>query len=359
MTDYDARIGAARERMCGEGVSAFLFSNPINLRWLSGFTGSSGFAYLNETRKWLAVDSRYYEQAGQQCPGWEIKALGSSAAENLAELLVQSGAEEVGVEADHLTVAAFQRHEAGLNGRVRLKPVTDLVRNLRAVKDRHEVAMIRQACRIVDEAFDYICGVLKPGLKERDVLLELEWRIRKNHGAGIAFPSIVVSGERTSLPHGQPTDKVIAHGDLVTLDFGAQWEGYCSDLTRTVVIGAATDEQKRIHRIVLEAQQRAIGRMKAGAEAKMVDAEARGYIAEAGHGEHFGHGLGHGVGLEVHDSPGLGPKSEVTLREGMVLTVEPGIYIPSWGGVRIEDDVLVTPEGCEILTSSPRDLLEL
>jgi len=318
-----------------------------------------GYGFVDGGSAWLAVDSRYELQAREQCAGVEIRILASSAAENLGDLLAATGAPEIGIEGDHLTVATFQRYEECLNGRAKLKPTLGIFAELRKIKSEDEITAIREACGIVDEVFEYVCGVLKPGLCERDVMLEIEWRIRKHHGAEMAFPTIVVSGERTALPHGQPSQRVIQSGDLVTLDYGARWEGYCSDLTRTVVVGRATHEQKRVHSIVQAAQQEAIGKMRSGASARDVDGAARGFIAAAGHGEHFGHGLGHSLGLEVHDGPGLSPRSTFELETGMVFTVEPGIYLGGWGGVRIEDDVLVTDQGCEIFTACPRGLLEL
>ncbi len=347
--------GALRER----DIEAILLSNMLSIRWLTSFTGSFGFVYVDMASAWLAVDSRYRLQASEQCDGLEIRNLTSSAADNLTEMLGEAGTHRIGVESDHLTVAALERYRERLDGKADLVPVADVVRILRYRKDETELAAIEQACAIADEVFTHICGVLRPGTTERDIMLEIEWRIRKVHKAEVAFPTIVVSGPRTAMPHGQPSDRTMEVGDLVTLDFGARWDGYCSDITRTVVVGRANEEQRRVYDTVLHAQQRAVAAMTAGVPAKDVDAQARKFIADAGHGDHFGHGLGHGVGLEVHDGPNMSPRSDFALEAGMVMTVEPGIYVPEWGGVRIEDDVLVMDGGCRVLTQATRELLEL
>jgi Xaa-Pro aminopeptidase len=240
-----------------------------------------------------------------------------------------------------------------------LEPVDDLVSPLRAVKDEEELRRIRHACAIADAAFEQILPLVRPGVIERDLAIELEHFMKKRGAEKEAFDTIVASGPRSALPHGRASARRLEAGDFVTFDFGARWEGYNSDLTRTVVLGRASDEQRKVYMTVLGAQMAALGAIRAGAEAKQVDAVARDRIAAAGYGERFGHGLGHALGREVHDGGGMNSRSEMKLAAGMVLTVEPGIYINGWGGVRIEDDVVVTGEGCEILTHAPKELIEL
>ena len=353
------RLAKVRQSLDREGVPAMLVTNMLNIRWLTGFTGSYALAFVSRDDAWIAVDSRYRLQAEQECKGLRRTELSSSGAENLAQMLVATGERRIAVESDDLTVATYREYCAQLEGKAELVPIAGTVRDLRNVKDSFELEAVEQACAITDEAFAYLCGVIKPGMTERDVTLELEWRIRKHHRAEMAFPTIGVSGPRTAMPHGHPTERVLQHGEFVTLDFGAQWAGYCSDITRTVVLGKANEEQRCVYGIVLEAQRLAIDGIKPGAAGKDVDALARRYIAEAGHGEHFGHGLGHSVGLEVHDGPSMSPRSTFNLEVGMVMTVEPGIYVPDWAGVRIEDDVVVTDDGCRVLTKAERGLIEL
>jgi Xaa-Pro aminopeptidase len=353
------RMDRLRAAMAARGLPALLISDVINLRWATGFTGSHGYALVTHEDAWLAVDSRYTVQAAEQCPHIRQRHLQSSAAENLAAMIKESGFDVVGIEADRMTVASFHDMEGRLSPALTLRPETDLIREQRLRKDPDELDAIRGACAIVDEVFAYMLGVLRPGMSERDVMLEIEWRMRKHHGAEVAFPTIAVSGPRSAMPHGQPSQRVLEHGDLLTLDFGARWQGYCSDITRTVVLGTPTAEQTTVYQTVLDAQRKAVDTLGPGVTGKQADAVARTHIANAGYGERFGHGLGHSVGLEVHDGPGMSPTSELTLASGMVMTVEPGIYIEDWGGVRIEDDVLITADGPVVLTQAERGLIAL
>lgn len=361
MTEETAarRIECLRQDLSARGVDGLLVTNVLNIRWLTGFSGSYAIAFVGKDTAWLAVDSRYTLQAHEQCRGVDFRDLTSSGGENVAALLRDTVARRVGFESEHLTVATLESYKASLADSVELVPLKDVVRTLRHRKDEQEIACLRRACGIADAVFAHVVELIRPGVSERDLALEIEWQIRKTHGAEVSFPSIVVSGPRSALPHGAPTDRVVEVGDFVTMDFGARWEGYCSDITRTVVVGRASEEQKAVYTTVLEAQRRAMERMSPGVAARDVDAEARQWIAQSGHAEHFGHGLGHGVGLEVHDGPNMSPRSDFQLEPGMVLTVEPGIYVPNWGGVRIEDDVLITADGHEVLTAADRSLIEL
>ncbi|MCL6445814.1 MAG: aminopeptidase P family protein, partial [Alicyclobacillus sp.] len=229
-----------------------------------------------------------------------------------------------------------------------------LTSELRARKSADELAIIRKAARIADAAFDHILGYLRPGLTELEVALELEVFMRKQGATGAAFTTIVASGVRSALPHGTATEKPLEHGDLVTFDFGAVVDGYVSDLTRTVVLGKPSAEQQRVYQIVLEAQERALAALNAGCTGRDMDSVARSFIADQGYGDAFGHSLGHGIGLEIHEAPRLSKTSTDLLEAGMVVTVEPGIYLPGWGGVRIEDDVVIEAGRIQLLTHAPK-----
>ena len=353
------RMQRLRAELESRGLAGLLITDITNIRWATGFTGSHAFALVTPEEAWLAVDSRYTVQAQSECPGMRLRHLTSSAADNLVEMLSELAVEELAIESDRMTVAAFLDYEKRLEGKMRLRPESGLIRKLRLIKDDDELAHLRHACRIVNHVFECVCDSIVPGISERDLMLDLEWRIRKDHGAEIAFPSIAVSGPRSAMPHGQPSERLIQPGDFVTLDFGARWRGYCSDITRTIIIGPPDAAQQEVYGVVQAAQRNAVNAIKPGIAGKDIDAVAREYIANAGYGDRFGHGLGHSIGLEVHDGPGLAATSDVVLEPGMVLTVEPGIYIPEWGGVRIEDDVLVTPDGHEALTQAEHDLIVL
>lgn len=356
---YADRVARLRSRMATLSVEGLLLSNIQNIGWLTGFTGSHAYAFVDARSAWIAVDSRYTLQAAQECASVELRSLTSSGAENLASLLSETGCPSVGYESMSVTVDTLARWTAKLPPSISLAPVDGIIETLRQVKDAAEIGAIEAACRVADATFEYIISFLRPGLSERDAMLEIEWRMRKHGGAEVAFPSIVVSGERTAMPHGQPTDRILSAGDLVTMDFGARLNGYCSDITRTIALGRANDTQKAVYRTVLDAQCRAMEGMTAQASSRAVDALARKHIRDAGYGEYFGHGLGHHLGRDVHDGPSMSPHLDFALEPGMVLTVEPGIYIPEWGGVRIEHDVLITESAPRVLTASTTELLEL
>lgn len=353
------RIELTRAKMAEKQLPALLVSQITNVGWLTGFTGSNGFLLLTADRAIFATDSRYTEQAAQQCAGFELRKLETSAPEEIAGVLIDPGARRIGFESNHLTHHLFETYRDKLPADFELVPTDRLVDDLRLVKDSEEISRIGAACSRTDEAFHYILPFLKPGAVERDVALELEWYFRKTCGVENAFEIIVLSGAHGALPHGKPSNKRMEAGDFVTLDFGARIEGYNADLTRTVALGSITDEQRKVYQVVRDAEQMGIDALVPGAEGKVVDALARDFIATQGYGDYFGHGLGHSLGRAVHDGMGLGKRSDITLAPGMVMTVEPGIYIPGWGGVRIEDDVLITDSTPRLLTHSPKDLLIL
>jgi Xaa-Pro aminopeptidase len=354
-----ARIARARTRMSELELPAVLLTQMVNIGWISGFTGSSGFVILTPERALFATDSRYVTQAAEQCPDFEQVKLASSAPDEITELLSGLKVSRIGFEAGHLTVQTYNTYREKLPAEIDFVATDSLIDNLRQIKDAEEIACMERACALADCAFQHILPFIKPGAVERDVMLELEWFMRKEGGAEVAFDTIVASGPRSALPHGRAADRVMQPGDFVTLDFGARLDNYCSDITRTVVLGAPSDEQKKVYQTVHDALERSIAGIRPGAGGKEVDSIARDLIRDAGYGDYFGHGLGHGLGRLVHDGQGFSPRSTATLVAGMVLTVEPGIYIPDWGGVRIEHDVLVTEDGARVLTHSTTELLSL
>ena len=340
-----------------EELPAFLITHPPNCRYLSGFTGSSGVLLVTEDSSYLITDSRYREQARREAAGFTIILREGALAPELQSLLEEKGLERLGFEGEHLPFSSYNKFASGCG--VELVPTGGLVEKLRAVKDEVEIGLLRRGAALADEAFNYILGVIRPGLTEQQVALELEFYQRRKGAEGIPFPYIVASGVRGSLPHGVAGSKVLREGELVTIDFGAIWKGYATDMTRTLALGRPSQRQREIYRVVKEAQERAREGLKAGMYCSEADALARHPINEAGLGKYFGHGLGHGVGLEVHEKPVLSRRSEEILRPGMVVTVEPGVYIPGWGGIRIEDMLLVEEDGAESLTNSGRELVIL
>jgi Xaa-Pro aminopeptidase len=352
-------IDAFRSRMSELGLDAALVSDIDNVRWLTGFSGSSGFVILTPGGGAFITDSRYSQQSREQvkCLPVEIYKSPTTAGEAIAAAAKGLGVSKLGFEAEHVTFATHKAWAEKLNG-VSLEPVSELADPLRMVKTSEEIGKIREACGIADAAFSHVLRMLQPGVTEYDVNLDIEFFIRRQ-GAKLAFPPIVVSGERSARPHGEASEKKLERGDFVTMDFGAMVDGYVSDLTRTIVIGEASDRHREVYNAVLEAQLSAIEAIRPGAAAKDVDAVARESLAKHDLAQYFGHGLGHCIGRVVHDVGSMSALSKVILAEGQVWTVEPGAYIEGFGGVRIEDDVVVTASGCEILTHSPKELMIL
>jgi Xaa-Pro aminopeptidase len=355
----EQRLLRLRNRFDEVGIDALLVFTPENRRYLSGFTGSSGYLVITREEAVLFTDFRYMEQAGKQAPDFRIVKHGSKPFDDIVTFVHKLGVQSLGFEQDHVTYATYKR-VLDLLEHVQFVPTSGLVEHLRRFKDPSEIEIIREAAKIADATFSHILHFLRPGVTEREIALEMEIFMRKNGATGSSFDTIVASGVRSSLPHGVASDKVLEKGDFVTLDFGAYYKGYCSDLTRTVSLGRPRDERlKEIYEIVLESQKHALAHIKPGMSGKEADALSRDLIEAKGYGDHFGHSLGHGIGLAVHEEPRLSKLSEDQLEPGMVVTVEPGIYIPNVGGVRIEDDVVITENGIELLTHSPKELLIL
>lgn len=329
---------------------------PANRRYLSGFTGSSGLLVILPTRAYLCTDFRYLEQAAQQAPGWEMVQLDRPWTRTIKNLL-QAVHGPVAFESDFLSFDHYQ--ELIRDVTCDFAPSKGIVEALRCQKDEEELTCLRRAISLADAGASFLCSYLRPGLGEREVALELEFFLRRHGASGPAFPFIVASGPRSSLPHGEPTERKLAPGDLVTVDFGAVYEGYHSDLTRTFALGEPKGKARMMAELALAAQEKGIAAAGPGVPAAQVDAAAREVIARAGYGENFGHALGHGVGLEIHELPRLSSTSAEELLPGMVVTIEPGIYLPGFGGVRTEDVILITPNGREVLSRTPRQLFIL
>lgn len=352
-----SRLKRLRALLAEHEIDAFVTSSPANRLYLTGFTGSAGTVVVGREEAYFLTDFRYVEQAKAQAPAFTLVRY-DDPVESLGEVLSDMGAKRVAYESEHLSVASFQRMQEKIKD-VTWKPVRRWVERLRAVKEPAELEAIQRAVDLADRAFDYIIQRLK-GRTEREVALDLEFFMRKEGAWKLAFDSIIASGPNGALPHARPSDRVIEEGDLVTLDFGCVLDGYCSDMTRTVAVGKSDERQREIYRLVLEAQETGVAAVRPGKTGKEVDAEARRVIADAGYGDYFGHGLGHGVGIEVHEAPPvLSKRGEDPLEAGMVTSVEPGIYIPGWGGIRIEDLVVVTDDGCRVLTRSPKELIHV
>jgi len=338
-------------------IDGLLITSNYNRRYMTGFTGTAGVVLVSKTKAIFITDFRYTEQAAAQCPDFEIVKHTASIFEEVAKVAKEIGITKLGFEQDTLTFASYKQYEQKCEAE--LVPISGVIEKLRLIKSSAEIKILKEAAKIADAAFEHITSYIRAGITELDVSNELEFFMRKQGATSSSFDIIVASGHRSALPHGVASDKVIEKGDLVTLDFGAYYNGYVSDITRTVAVGQPTDQLKEIYDIVLEAQLRGMAGLKAGITGRQADALTRDYITEKGYGPNFGHSTGHGIGLEVHEGPGLSFKSDIVLEPGMVVTCEPGIYIPGIGGVRIEDDTIITNEGNESLTHSPKELIIL
>lgn len=355
-----ARLESIRRTLAEKKLDGLLLSDIVNIRYVSGFTGSTAFALVTPHEALFITDPRYTLRARRECPHFTlIQAAGSGGYADAikAALADRPGLKKLGFEAGTLKVAQWQQLRNENSDSIDWTPTEGVVEELRQVKDETEIAATRQAIAIAESAFAEITPLLRPGVKEREVALELEFAIRRGGADDRAFESIVASGEQGAHPHHRPNTRPLVAGDLVTIDWGACLNGYNSDITRTVGIGRVSAEQHKVYAAVLEAQRLAIAAIAPGKTGKEIDTVARDFLTAAGYGTAFSHSLGHGLGLTVHDGLGLSMRGEnVILKPGMVLTVEPGVYLEGWGGVRIEEDVLVTEDGCEILTQLPNAL---
>ncbi|KYO65830.1 M24 family metallopeptidase [Thermovenabulum gondwanense] len=354
-TRIEKLVNALKEKNL---LSAVIFK-PENIFYLCNYTGE-GFLLVTETKMYIFTDFRYVEQAKKESPHCDVIEYkpGVSSFSLLAQVLKENNILNTGIEENVVTLKTYEELNQNLEG-IEIGRVGGLVEKIRMIKEEEEIDNIKTAQRIADMAFIHILDYIKPGVSEKEISLELEFFIKKNGAQGLSFPTIVATGERASLPHGEPTERKLKYGDFITLDFGAKYNHYCSDMTRTVFLGKPGEEQIKIYRIVREAQEKALEYIKAGILGKDADKIARDIIENNGFGSNFGHGLGHGVGLEIHEEPRLSKLGEEELKPGMVVTVEPGIYIENFGGVRIEDLVVITEHGIKNLTKSSKDLIIL
>lgn len=354
---YASRLAALRARLGPAGIDALIVSRIENARYLSGFTGSTAGLTVTPREALLFTDSRYAEQAAAETPGFGIEVGSGLASVLAAQAGIRLGSKRIGFEADAVSYELWESMLGGLSNTpdAVLVPCRGLVEGLRVIKTPEELVLMQKAVEITSAAFEQTLCLVRPGAVERDLALEIEFRMKQAGAEELSFDLIVASGSRSSLPHGRASDRVIGAGEFIVFDIGARFRGYHSDMTRTVFTGTPKSTDREIYETVLRAQLLGIENVRPGALCRDVDQAARGCIEKAGHAGRFGHGTGHGVGLCVHEAPRVGPLSTEALAPGMVVTVEPGIYIPGAGGVRIEDMVVVTENGCRVMTPTPKD----
>jgi len=344
--------------MRARGLDALLLTSLPNLRWLTGFTGSNGLCVVTARRSVFVSDPRYTLQSREEVQGFRRVISPRGLFDTAAENRLLSGCRSVGFESQHVTHAQY-RTMRRIFGPLSFHPTDDLVEDLAMVKDNGELALLRQAVRITDDAFRHVLEVIRPGVRELDVAAEITYFQKRAGAERDAFETIVAGGERGALPHARASSRKLRAGDLVILDFGCTVGGYSSDLTRTVAVGKASIRARKIYGVVREAQAAAVAAAHGGMRARDLDAVARTAIAAAGYGRYFIHSLGHGLGIRVHERPRVSAMSTELLRTGSVITIEPGIYIPGFGGVRIEDDVVLGEKACRVLNTAPRELIEV
>jgi len=343
-----------RKKLSELKIDAILITDLTNVRYISGFTGSSGFFIITKTESVFVTDFRYQEQAQQEVRGCIIRISRRERTREIQELCKEYKIKKLGFEEDNVSYGAYRKL---IGTKIRLKPLSGLVESLRIVKTNDEITNLKKAVLRAEAAFRKLQPHIRAGATERKIALKFEELIKAEGCKLVPFGVIVASGPMSALPHAKPTGRSIKKGDLIVFDWGGECNGYFSDMSRTVLLnGRNISRQKEVYSIVLEAQKRAINTVRSGLKTALVDAAARDYIEQQGHGDHFGHGTGHGVGLAVHERPVVSWRNKEVIKNNMVFTIEPGIYIPGFGGVRIEDMVLVRRRRAELLTSLPRRL---
>jgi len=350
---YLGRLERILARLPLWSVGALLLLDMKNIRYLTGFTGSDGALYIGPDCRVLLVDGRYITQAREEAAGFEIHQY-LNKVDGLADVISGHGHAGVGFEAETMTVATWTVLKERLPGWI-FHPLRQALESLRAVKDDDEISRIRTAAAIASDALNAVLERIRPGMTEREIAADLDDAMRRGGAQEASFPTIVASGENSARPHARPQQRTVHAGDLITIDFGAVFDGYHSDETCTLALGPADARQAQLYGVVREAHDRAIAAIRAGVTCRSVDAAARNWIVGQGYGESFPHGTGHGVGLDVHEYPRLSAQSEAVLEAGMVVTVEPGVYLPGLWGVRIEDLVVVQQDGCEVLSRMPKE----
>lgn len=351
----NSRLQKLRRRLAEKELDAILVSQPENRYYLSGFDGSAGFLLITPQKAILATDFRYVEQAGVQAPDYEVFRITSNITEWFPGLVGDLSIKKPGFEADNVTFALHQQLRDALNKKrlpTQLIPLNGLIESLRAVKEPEEIERIKKASAIADAAYEHVAGIIRTGMTEKNVAWEIEKCLRENGSQTVPFEIIVASGPNSALPHARPSERVINSGEPIVIDMGAKFDGYTSDMTRTICLGRPDDTFKKVYGVVLDAQLAALSIINEGVTGEQADTSARTVIKQAGYGEAFGHGLGHGIGLATHELPRLGPSSNEPLTSGMVFTVEPGIYLSGWGGVRIEDSVMIENGKLELISKA-------
>ncbi|GKV64580.1 MULTISPECIES: Xaa-Pro peptidase family protein [unclassified Sporosarcina] len=351
------KIEKLRQLLEEQQVDALLITSPYNRRYMTHFTGSAGAVIISRNDAVFITDFRYMDQANEQVHGFRIVQHTGTMIQEVANQVKEMKIRTLGFEKEHLSYSQFEMYKE--HTEAELVPLAGLVEKLRLIKTPDEIETLKQAAAIADAAFVYICSVIKAGKTELEISNELEFFMRRQGATSSSFDIIVASGERGALPHGVASAKVIEDGDFVTMDYGALYNGYISDITRTVAVGQPSAKLAEIYDVTLKAQELAVENIKPGMTGIEADRIARDYIKSKGYGEAFGHSTGHGIGMEVHEAPALSFRSETVLVPNMAVTVEPGIYLPGIGGVRIEDDLLITETGNERLTKSTKELLIL
>jgi len=342
--------------MAERRLQALLVTELAHVRYLTGFSGSSGLCVVTPTEQYFITDRRYTTQAPQEIDHCIIIIAKQKFFPLLAEKKIIPIRARVGFESHCVSVEDMESLSKLLPGR-RFVPASDILESVTAVKEEREIETIRTAARISDRVFQKILSLVKPGMRECDIAAEISYYHRKYGAEGDAFDPVVASGERSALPHARGSEKKIQNGDMLMLDFGCRYQGYHSDITRTIAVGKPSAKMKKIYHIVLDAQKKALDAVRSGVPARSVDTAARKYIRHQGYGRYFIHSLGHGLGIHVHDPLRISALSTAILSAGNVITVEPGIYIPGWGGIRIEDDVAVNTYGCDVLSTSLKELI--
>jgi Xaa-Pro aminopeptidase len=354
-----SRVERLRRKLDEQGLDALLVTEPYNRRYLSGFTGSNGMLLIAQETAQIATDFRYFEQARQEAPDFELFEADRDFGAWFKRLVAPFGGKRLGFEAAHVSVDLHRQMrefitELPAGQRPEFVPTVGVVESLRMIKEPEEIAALERVVALGDAAFAHVAQRIEPGWTEKQVAWEIEKYIREHGGEGLSFSTIVAGGPHGALPHARPRDVPLRKGEGVVIDMGALLDGYCSDMTRTIFLGEPDEQFKKIYDIVLTAQLTAEELIEAGMRGDQAHAIAHKVIEEAGYGPYFGHGLGHGIGLQVHELPWLRPTSTSVLENGMVFSVEPGIYITGWGGVRIEDLVVLENGRCRVLTKSPK-----
>ncbi|WP_027107761.1 M24 family metallopeptidase [Lacticigenium naphthae] len=352
-----SRVKKIQEKLVERKLDAILVTSPYNLRYVSNFTGTTGLSVITKDTAYFVTDFRYTEQAGEQAKNFSIIENKGDILAEVANICEKESIEKLGFEEKHVTVSTYDNLEDLVDSE--LISASGLIEDFREIKEPKEIELIKRAIEITEAAYEYILDFIKPGMTEIEIANELDFYMRKQGATGVSFDTIVASGVRSAMPHGVASEKRVQKGEMITIDFGCYYKGYVSDMTRTFALGDPGEELKKIYAIVRKAQLKVLEAAKPGMTGAELDAVSRGYISEEGYGEHFGHSTGHGIGLEVHEGPAVSSKSDKKFVPGNVITDEPGIYIPGLGGVRIEDDLLITESGNQNLMTLSKELIIL